>query len=104
MTGETSVYILSPYMYGLLMEANRLKPLSEIYTDGKLPAGALADGFGVALSETDFYRYNPAAQVLPDTAIICLHRPTLAGRGLDEELYGADMAFFQSIVDFEVKE
>ena len=86
------------------MESERLKPLSEIYTDGNLPQGAMADGFGIRLSETDFYKYNPAAQVLPENAIICLHRPTLAGRGKNAELYADDVAFFKAIVDFNVKE
>ena len=104
MTGETSVYIISPYLYGLLVQGNRLKPLSEVYTDGNLPKGALPDGIGIRLSETDFYKYNPAAQVIPDTAILCLHRPTLAGRGQSETLYGHDQAFFRAIADFEVKE
>ncbi len=104
MTGETSVYILSPYMYASLMESNRLKPLSEVYTDGNLPEGAMADGYGIALKDTDFYKYNPAAQVIPDNAIICLHRPTLAGRSKDADLYAEDVAFFKAIVDFEVKE
>ena len=104
MTGETSVYIISPALYALLMEADRLKPLSEIYPDGNLPKGAMADGYGIALKDTDFYQYNPAAQVLPDTAIICLHRPTLAGRGRNEALYADDMAYFRAIADFTVKE
>lgn len=104
LTGETSVYILSPYLYNLLMTADRLKPLSEVYSDGNLPKGAMEDGFGIMLSETDFYKYNPAAQSIPDTAILCLHRPTLAGRGKNEKLYGDDVAFFRAIADFEVKE
>lgn len=104
LTGETSVYIISPYLYNLLMTADRLKPLSEVYTDGNLPEGAMADGFGIQLSETDFYKYNPAAQSIPDTAILCLHRPTLAGRGRDADLYADDIAYFRAIADFEVKE
>ena len=104
LTGETSVYIISPHLYNLLKDGDRLKPLSEVYTDGKLPQGAMSDGFGIALSETDFYKYNPAAQSIPDTAILCLHRPTLAGRGRDAELYAEDVAYFRAIADFEVKE
>ncbi len=104
LTGETSVYIISPYLYNLLMTADRLKPLAELYPDGNLPASAMTDGFGIQLSETDFYKYNPAAQAIPDTAILCLHRPTLAGRGRDAALYGDDMALFRAIADFEAKE
>ena len=104
MTGETSVYIISPHLYSLLVAGNRLKPLAELYPDGNLPNGALADGFGIQLAETDFYRYNPAAQVIPDTAILCLHQPTLAGRGKDADLYADDVAFFRSLAEFEVQE
>ena len=104
MTGETSVYILSPYLYNILVSAERLKPLSEVYTDGTLPAGALPDGYGIALKDTDFYKYNPAAQVYPENAILCLHKPTIAGRSKNEARYAEDVAFFKAIADFEVKE
>ena len=104
MTGETSVYILSPYLYTILVSAERLKPLSEVYTDGTLPEGALPDGFGIALKDTDFYKYNPAAQVYPENAILCLHKPTLAGRSKNEARYAEDVAFFKAIADFEVRE
>ena len=104
MTGETSVYIISPYLYGLLVTGERLKPLSELYPDGDLPKGAMADGFGIRLSETDFYKYNPAAQAIPDTAILCLHQPTLAGRGKNADLYADDVAYFRALAEFEVEE
>lgn len=104
MTGETSVYIISPHLYSLLRDGERLKPLSEVYPDGNLPKGAMADGFGIRLSDTDFYKYHPEAQVIPDTAILCLHRPTLAGRGQDADLYAHDVAYFRALADFEVQE
>lgn len=104
MTGETSVYILSPYLYGLLVEGNRLKPLSEVYTDGNLPVGARSDGYGINLAETDFYKYNPAAQCIPDTAIICLHRPTIGGGSSDEDIYARQIALFRAMADFHVEE
>ena len=104
MTGETSVYIISPYLYNILAGAGRLKPLSEIYPDGSLPAGALSDGYGITLGDTDFYKYNTAAQVYPANAIICVHKPTIAGRSKNEAKYAEDLAFFKAIVEFEVKE
>ena len=104
MTGETSVYILSPYLYGILKGSDRLMPLSEVFSDGKLPEGALGDGYGVALKDTDFYQYNAAAQIYPENAVICLHRPTVAGRASKEDTYAEDMAFFMAIVEYEVKE
>ncbi len=104
-TCETSVYVLSPYLYGILKDGDRLKPLSEVYTDGSLPAGALSDGFGIALKDTDFYKYNPAAQVYPENCILCLARNSeVVGRSSKPKLYAQDVAFFKAIADFEVKE
>lgn len=104
-TFETSVYILSPYLYGILKDGNRLKPLSEVYPDGNLPEGALSDGFGIALKDTDFYKYNPAAQVYPENCILCLAlNSEVIGRSSKPELYAQDVAFFKAIADFEVQE
>ncbi len=104
LTGESSVYIISPYLYELLRTSGRLLPLSDIYTDGELPTGAMADGYGIALSETDFYRYHPEVQMLPNSLILCLHRPTISGNSSREELYENEKTFFRAIADFEVKE
>ena len=105
MTGETSVYILSPYLYNILVSAERLKPLSEIYPDGSLPEGALSDGYGITLGDTDFYKYNPAAQVYPENCILCLAlNSEVIGRSSKPELYAQDVAFFKAIADFEVQE
>ena len=104
MTGENSVYLLSPYLYETLRQANRLKPLSEIYPDGTLPAGAREDGYGINLSETDFYKYHSAAQVLPDSLILCVHRPTLKGAASNEATYANELTFFRALADYKVLE
>lgn len=104
-TCETSVYILSPYLYGILKDGNRLKPLSEVYPDGSLPTGAMEDGFGIALKDTDFYKYNSAVQVYPENCILCLARNSeVMGRSSKPELYAQDVAFFKAVADFEVQE
>ena len=104
MTGENSVYLLSPYLYETLRQANRLKPLSEIYPDGTLPVGAREDGYGINLSETDLYKYYPAAQVLPDSLILCAHRPTLKGAASNEAIYANELTFFRALADYKVLE
>ncbi len=104
MTGETSVYILSPYLYQTLRDGDRLKSLAELYPDGTRPAGAREDGYGVTLGETDFYRYNPAAQVLPADLILCIHRPTVSGNSSHEDAYADEIAFFRAIADYDVIE
>ncbi|MBQ3507397.1 MAG: hypothetical protein IJA91_02500 [Clostridia bacterium] len=64
----------------------------------------MEDGFGISLKDTDFYKYNSAAQVFPENSIICLHLPTLGGRSKNEAKYAEDVAFFKAIADFAVKE
>lgn len=103
MTGETSVYIVSPYLYQNLLEGKRLKPLSEVYSNGQLPAGARADGCGIDFAKTDFYMYNPAAQSIPDTAILCVLRPTISGNSSEADTYADELAFFRAIADYRVK-
>ncbi len=103
MTGETSVYIISPTLYKRLLDNDRLLPLADLYgTD--LPEGARADGCGIDLASTDLYKYNPAVKVLPETAILCLHRPTVSGRSSDPAAYENEKALFRALADFEVKE
>lgn len=104
MSGEVSVYLLSPSLYVNLRDNHRLKSLAELYPDGNLPAGALADGYGITLGETDFYKYHPAAQVLPANTVLCILIPTLSGRVSDEEAFAHDLAYFHAIADYQVKE
>ncbi len=103
LTGESSVYIISPELYRRLYEGERLLPLSEIYPDGGLPAGAREDGFGIDLKKTDFYKYNSAASVIPDTAILCFHRPTIGGKSSKEGVYEQEKIFFRALADFRVE-
>ncbi len=103
LTGETSIYIISPALYERLAEGDRLLPLSELYPDGNLPVGARADGWGIDLKKTDFYKYNSAASVIPDTAILCFHRATINGHSSDAEVYEQEKIFFRAIADFKVE-
>ncbi len=104
LTGESSVYIVSPTLYARLADNDRLMKLADLYPDGNLPAGARTDGIGINLKETDFYKYNPAAQVIPETAILCFHRPTIGGKSSDETVYEQEKIFFHAIADYRVEE
>ena len=104
LTGESSVYIISPALYENLKSANRLAPLTDLYAGEKLPAGAMADGFGIALGETDFYRYNPSAQMLQKDLVLCILRPNLVGANSENEAYGEAVEFFRAIADYRVKQ
>ena len=69
-----------------------------------MPKTDMAAITNIALMDTDFYKYNPAAQIYPENAILCLHKPTISGRSKNEARYAEDVAFFKAIADFEVQE
>ncbi len=102
MTGETSICIVSPDVYARLTEKNRILPLADIYGTEALPQGVRDDGFGIDLCNSDFYRYNSAVSVLPDTSILCLLRPTVSGSSSDGDYYEQEKAFFRALADFTV--
>lgn len=104
MTGECSVYLLSPYLFDLLKTGNRLRPVSALYPDGELPVGVTDNGYGIRFAETDLYRYHPAAQVLPDDMILCILAPTVWGGSSDEDRYARSEALFCAMADYRVKE
>ena len=104
MTGETSVCLVSTYVYEKLKEADRLKPLAEIYGEEAVPETAV-DAYGIHFMQTDFYRYHPEVKMLPDNLILCVLRPsTITGRNKNETVYAHDLAFFRAIADFTVSE
>lgn len=103
-TGECSVYMVSPYLYQILLEGNRLRPLAEVYGGDPLPEGIMEDGCGIRLADTDFYRYSPAAQPIPEDTILCLYRPAIAGNQKNPDAYQHAVAFLRAIADFKVEE
>ncbi|MBE6694424.1 MAG: hypothetical protein E7589_06650 [Ruminococcaceae bacterium] len=103
LSGECSVYMVSPYLYGILRDGGRLKDLSAVLGDG-LPVGVDGYGFGVRLGDTEFYKYNPAVQMLPPDTVICLLAPTVAGSSSNPEQYDVSVGLFRAIVEFKVAE
>jgi hypothetical protein len=104
MNGQSTLLLLSPYMYETKKDNGHLLPLSEVFGSDSLPDGTLEDGYGVRLSDTDFYRYNPAAQILPADTILCLHAPVLSLTSGEKYDDSAARELFRAIVDYKVKE
>lgn len=105
MTGESVICFVSPYIYASLVSTERLKPLAELYGSDPLPAGIMEDGCGIRLSETDLYRYNPELSgFLPETTILCLLKPTIAGDSSKVENYERFTAFFRALADYRLSE
>jgi hypothetical protein len=104
LTGDSSVVMVSPYLYSILVSGGRLMSVSEVYGDSEFPTGVTEDGYGIYLSQTDFYQYNQAAQPLPDTTILCLLRATISGEAAHEDTYSHSVAMFRALADYQVSE
>ncbi len=104
LTGESSVYIVSPALYERLRESDRLLPLADIYGGDPLPAGARADGCGIDLDATDLYTYNPGIQPIPEDSILCLLRPTVSGKSSSKADYENEKKFFRALADLSVED
>lgn len=105
MTGETSVYLLDPWLYEELRGEDRLMPLSEV------PGGAVyassTDGYGVRLGDTALYEEYGVMQLLPADTVICLMRPyegTPWAKSSDEEAYQFECDMFRAIVTFTAED
>lgn len=97
--GECSILIVSEYLYERQKTYNRVLPLSEIFGD-KLPEGALEDGYGVRLGDTDLYAYSEALQALDEDMVVCILRSYWMGASSDKEKYAESKELYKRIVTF----
>ena len=104
MNGQSTLLLLSPYMFETKKDNGHLLALADVYGEDPLPEGVTADGYGIRLSETDFYRNNPAARVLPADTVLCLHTPVLSVRNGKTQDDTAAREMFRAIADYRVKE
>ena len=102
MAGEYSVCMLSPYLYESVKESDAFVPLDEIF-DYEI-AGAI-DECGIKLSETDFGRYFPGVNTLPEDTVLCMRRmsplSTIINKGTTEKEYARSMKLFCAIVEYK---
>lgn len=101
MNGECSVCLVSPYLFEMLCESDRVRPLSEVYGEDAIPDTATENGYGICFGETDLYRYNPEAQVLPDNLVLCIMYPLV---NTDEYTYQCSTELFRAMTDYDVAE
>lgn len=103
-SGDCSVYLVSEFLYDNLKgDGNRLRPLSELFGD-ELPAGALSDGYGIRLGDTDLYKFFDSLKCLPEDTVICLMRPfALWGESSNDDSYSASVEHFKNIANFKIQ-
>ena len=100
-TGESSVFLLDPWLYEELKRADRLRPLGEVC--GQIPQGAM-DDYGVRLGDTEIYEKYDVLKLLDEDTVICLMKPHLLGRSSDEKAYQFEVDVFLTLVTFRNEE
>ena len=102
-TGECSILIISEHLYSSLVENDRVLPLEAVFGEN-LPKGALADGKGVRLGDTDLYAANKELRVLDGDMVVCLLRSYVFGASSDKERYAESKELFVRIVTYTSEE
>lgn len=102
-TGQSPVCLLDPYLYDQIPE-EYVYPLSKIFGE-ELPKGALEDGYGIRLGDTDLYKDYAIVRRLPADTVICLRSPLEGlGQKLDSAKYQYEMEVFRALVCYESSE
>lgn len=103
MTGESSVMLLSPWLYDSLVASDRLREISSI-TDN-VDEDALVGEYGIELGKTDIYAKYEALQVLPEDTVICFVQANYGmGKNSRAKHYAKEEALFRAIVEYESME
>ena len=100
-TGESSIYLLDPWLYQNLLETNGVRPLAEVF--GQVPEGAI-DAYGIRLGDTDLYEEYDVLKLLPEDTVICLMKSFVMGRSSNEEMYAFEVETFRAIVTYTSEE
>lgn len=96
-TGESSIFLVSPFVYEAQNLDHLAVPLSELFET--LPEGAY-DEYAIRLADTEFYQYYEAIHFLPeDTLIVMLQPMLLWGASSDEAKYDTFLEMYYAIVN-----
>ena len=100
MTGESSVMLLSPWLYEGLASTDRLREISSVADN--LDEDALVGEYGIELGKTDIYAKYEALQILPEDTVICFARANYGvGKNSRKKHYAKEEELFRAIVEFE---
>jgi hypothetical protein len=99
-TRDSYILILSKYVYEPMKSTNpsRLASLSEIY-GANLPSGALVDGYGIKLSETEIYKNSTSLQKLGDEYIICICKLPDTASKKQTKIYNETLEYFKDLIE-----
>ncbi len=94
-TGESSVLMISPYLYEKLLNNDRLATIEDAL--GYNPEHAMSE-YAVRLCDTAIYQNYGVMKKLPDDTVVCILRPYIAGKSSKEKYYAREKQMFESII------
>ena len=97
MTGESCIWLVSPYVYEELVQMDRLVTLESLGVAAEYGADACA----VRLADTAFYQYYELLQKLPEDTLLVLAKKTVVGSTSKEDAYNLNKQLFLDILNFE---
>ena len=100
-TGESSICLLSGWLYEELAARDRLMKLSDVL--GEIPEGAISE-YGIALGETSLYESYGVMQKLPEDTVICILRPLVVGKSSKEKMYAREKEMFSAMLEYNSDE
>ncbi len=104
--GDAIICFLSPYMYGMVREADGLVPLSEIFSEIPVAVSEAAyDECGLVLSKTAFGQSFNGMDDLPEDTILCIRRLStmakLKGEKKTKEQHASSLELFKRLALYE---
>lgn len=101
-TGEVSICLMDPYVYGIYSEQEAFVPLEEVL--GYVPDFAL-DDCSVYLKDTEFGSYFTAFSALPDDTLLCIRKKAyttgITASKKQKEAYEYNCDLFRAIFAFQ---
>jgi len=96
-TGESSIYLLDPWLYEELLRSGGVRPLSEVFSE--IPKGAI-DEYGIRLGDTELYENYDVLKFLPEDTVLCLMQPLVMGKSSKEKNYNFEVETFRAISNY----
>lgn len=105
--GDSYIYIIDRELYDSLKNTGAFSPLSDVFTEGNIPASAI-DEYGIQFNKTAFCKYyNSLYNTFTDDMILCLRRDFSSsflnffkGSEKQKDAYELHKAVFVSIVNY----
>lgn len=97
-TGESSIYLLDPWLYKEMLQGGGLSPLSEVFSE--IPKGAI-DEYGIRLGDTDLYENYDVLKFLPEDTVLCLMQPLVMGKSSKQKAYEFEVETFRALVNYK---